>query len=644
MKTEELTAGGIRKIDAVNTIEKLKKEILLSLQYIFNDEDIANFKDAIMKYNDKNVLLFVDNLETLLRDNPQEFCELIDELPPCYRVIVSSRIPVDAAISYPLNQMTDIDAAILARNYARRRSIQYLQDKDFQYISNKLQNNPLAIRLCIDTLLSSGKKLNELLNDVSGDIAEYSYKNLIESISENSVEILELLFLQKSLTREEIAELLGKNIDDIATSIAQLRKTSLLLSSQLDSEEIYYINEGIRNFLMLSERNLKIREQIYNKLRKNQAILNEINNRRKETHKNNMWFIPGNLPKELQKIIFSISKQSRKKDNFAEIKKLFNLLTVNEHMYEKYDIYWRMKAHLLSKLKDIYQAEECINKALSMDEESFINNYQLVKFYFYSRQDYVASEYLLKKIIEKLDSYELDNYLIREVYSYFYLSELYQNKYDTIIEQTKDWKDRPIIRGVLGSIRARALKRIAEQKNGIEKFNLLYRAIRIITDTINQDGELKMTKSTISEIVEHLNSITNNKYISLLTEKQKNAFDLFLDRFDTSLKTDNISSKNNTCENIISNFLFENTINQKITEGYINTFIYKIPDVRWGYTQYIFSKDENDNEYFIHFDNCKDIEWDDWKKLKIGDEVVVKAHKILNPQNKARPIEDAIFF
>lgn len=97
-----------------------------------------------------------------------------------YRVIVSSRIPVDAAISYPLNQMTDIDAAILARNYARRRSIQYLQDKDFQYISNKLQNNPLAIRLCIDTLLSSGKKLNELLNDVSGDIAEYSYKNLIE--------------------------------------------------------------------------------------------------------------------------------------------------------------------------------------------------------------------------------------------------------------------------------------------------------------------------------------------------------------------------------------------------------------------------------------------------------------------------------
>ena len=644
MKTEELTINGIKMIDAVNTIEKLKCKLLATIQNIFQDENIITLDDAINKYNNKNILLFIDNLETLLRDNPSNFNDFVNSLPANYRVIVSSRIPVDAAISYPLNQMNDQDASLLARNYARRKSITNLSEDNILSIVKNLQNNPLAIRLFIDSISASGKNFNEILKDVSGDIAEFSYKNLIESLTEISVEILELLFLQKSLTREEINELIGLDIDDIALGISQLRRTSLLVSSQLDGDEKYDINEGIRSFLTLSQRNISIRENLLKKLRKNKAILNEIETRRRNNlNKNNMWFIPNDIPKDLQKIIYTISKETKKDNNLQEIKKLYSKLINNEKRYENFDIYWRVKAHILSKLRAIQEAEECLSKAIELNEDSFINNYELAKFYFYSEQDYVASEYLFKKIIENINKFELDNYLTREVYSLYYLSLLYQGKNKEIVENTKTWKEQQTIRGVLGSIRARALKRISENETIKEKFDLLYRAIKIILDTINQDGELKMTKSTINELVTELNFIAdNNKLLSQLTDKQKLLFDSFLNRYD-SINGNYIYNRFLSPANDSYSSSLQGKIEQKISEGYKPAYIYKIPTTKWGYTQYIFARSENGQEYFIHVDNCSNIEWEDWKKLKINDEVFVKPEKDIHNTNKAIPVEDAYF-
>ena len=47
MKTEELTINGIKMIDAVNTIEKLKCKLLATIQNIFQDENIITLDDAI---------------------------------------------------------------------------------------------------------------------------------------------------------------------------------------------------------------------------------------------------------------------------------------------------------------------------------------------------------------------------------------------------------------------------------------------------------------------------------------------------------------------------------------------------------------------------------------------------------------------
>src|ERR1035441_5692351 len=45
----------------------------------------------------RRVLLCIDNLETLLRDHPQEFEDFVQALPHEWRVIVTSRVSVNGA-------------------------------------------------------------------------------------------------------------------------------------------------------------------------------------------------------------------------------------------------------------------------------------------------------------------------------------------------------------------------------------------------------------------------------------------------------------------------------------------------------------------------------------------------------------------
>lgn len=643
MKTEELTPQGIKTIDAVDTIERLKEKITESMQEIFKDEEVSCLDDAINKYKDKNILFFIDNLETLLRDNPLDFSEFVNLLPPTFRVIVSSRIPVDAAASYPLGKMDTADAELLARSYARRKSVASINESDIPKIASKLSNNPLAIRLFVDSVNASGKKMDEILSDVSGDIAEFSYKNLIEALQPRTIEVLELLFLQKSLTREEIVELTESGVDEIAFAISQLRKTSLLVSSQLDGCEKYDINEGVRSFLTFSQKNMHIREQLLRKIQKNKTILNEIENRRLNLNKNNNWFIPTDLPSELQKIIFNCGKVLKKRNRIQEVKKQYAALTMNEKRYEKYDIYWRTKACFLSIFKDIQTALECYSKAIELNDASFINIYELAKFYFYSLQDYKTSEYFFKKIIDKIENYDLDTYLVREVYSYYFSSMLYQGKNEEILEKTKKWNDTPTVRGVMGAIRAKAYKRISEKQPPVDKFQTLYRAIKIITDAVDNDDELKITKSTIKELVEELNFIADNcKQLAELSEKQKLLFDGFLERFDTNIAfgNANIPKRLSTA---VARQTKQDEIDLKISQGYVYTEIYKIPEVKWGHSQYLFSKDNANNEYFIHIDNCAEIDWDDWKKLKIGYIALVKPQQQFEPKGMALPVDDVCF-
>ena len=75
MKTEKLTVEGIKKLPTIDTLEGLKHKITENLNNLFDDN--LSYETILTTYDNKRILLFIDNLETLLRDNQEDFCTLL---------------------------------------------------------------------------------------------------------------------------------------------------------------------------------------------------------------------------------------------------------------------------------------------------------------------------------------------------------------------------------------------------------------------------------------------------------------------------------------------------------------------------------------------------------------------------------------
>jgi len=52
----------------IETLEQIKEAIKDEINLLFNEE-FDLYEDTVIRYKDKNILLFIDNLETLLRDS-----------------------------------------------------------------------------------------------------------------------------------------------------------------------------------------------------------------------------------------------------------------------------------------------------------------------------------------------------------------------------------------------------------------------------------------------------------------------------------------------------------------------------------------------------------------------------------------------
>jgi len=97
MKMARLTPDGVVPQETSSeTIEDLKQNILTYINEIF-DENYETFPEAIEAHKEDKVLLCIDNLETLLRDNEAKFEELNYALPPAWKVLVTSRIAISNA-------------------------------------------------------------------------------------------------------------------------------------------------------------------------------------------------------------------------------------------------------------------------------------------------------------------------------------------------------------------------------------------------------------------------------------------------------------------------------------------------------------------------------------------------------------------
>jgi hypothetical protein len=260
MKVEHLTIEGVKKVSASETIAELKSEIVLAAEETY-EVPFEDFEECIDYLQDQRVLICIDNLETLLREDPSAFDSLNLQFPVNWRVVVTTRTSINANQIIQLEPLKSKPSEHLIRSYLSKKGSSKIPAGDISAIAKQCYYNPLAIRLTLDRIIT-GESLVRAIEVSKSDIAEFSFRNLIESLSEISIKVLESLFVCGASSRAFLCDLLSIGQDEIADSLYQLLRTSLLHRKSGDGVEKVELSASVKDLLLVNKKSFPIREQI----------------------------------------------------------------------------------------------------------------------------------------------------------------------------------------------------------------------------------------------------------------------------------------------------------------------------------------------------------------------------------------------
>lgn len=649
MKTEKLTKDGIEKLIATETIEEIKHNIIKTTNNIFN-ESFTDIKSIFQAYSNKKVLLFIDNLETLIRDNQEEFNEFNMLLPRDWRLLVTSRISISSACVIPLKKLNKKSAHQLAKIYTKKQGFELLGEEEYLNILEACHYNPLAIRLSLDLYLS-GHALPSSINQSNNMIAEFSFKNLVENLSENSIMILEALFTESNLDRIALCELLKLTIDDIVEGINELSKTSLISRRTENDLEFFNLSSSIRELLISSPRNIEIRKNIQKQLMKAKEITKELERSQFQNGIDELdtRFIPTDINKTLIVLLQEFnSVMSSKKFDFNLATEFYPKFKQYEELFNNEYMYHRTIGRLLEALGKVPDAIDAHKMAISLKPDDNLSKFLLAKIYFYLQKEYLLSENIYLKIMSSIKLGQNIRFA-KTILNGYFLSLLYQHKYEVVLEKTTNWEDSShiILKGILGTYRASAWKRKIESLHytqTIEYMEAIENAIKIYNDLFNLVGyidiacrqalklfdEIERTvgrsdypderkRIWLDFIGTHIINISSN-----FGDKDENYFKDLVSKL--SLEAIENNQFRDDKWNQYTNKKFSNLISEEhaIENGFIIVNIKNIPKVdEHKYSKYIFGTD-GINDYFIHFDYFYSKCWNDWIELSINTKLAVK--------------------
>ena len=268
-KQERLTASGIEILSAPASLADLEQVLCQEASEIFGDE-FTEFGEMKHTLGSKRILLCLDNLESLLMDSPVAFNSFYEDLPEDWKVVVTSRIPVDSAKNIPLDVLDKPGAVALARAYLLSKGTQNVEQELLEKLSVGCNFNPLAIRLAIELYLS-GVDLSSALQKTEKEVLSFSFKNLLEQLSAQENNILEAVFVLERPTRLQRGEVLSASDEDVASAISRLSKMSLVVRQESGSAETFTLGSSIRDLLRAYPRSLNVRKDVIDWLKKNRS-------------------------------------------------------------------------------------------------------------------------------------------------------------------------------------------------------------------------------------------------------------------------------------------------------------------------------------------------------------------------------------
>ena len=654
LKNERLTTDGIQKIEAINGLGQIKEALLNDLQKIYTDVEFDSFEEACERLENQKVLLCIDNLETLLVKSQSEFINFNQLLPLTWRVLVTSRISIDSAITVPLEPLVKRHAENLSRSYFKKRGINNFEHSQIEKIAKSSNNNPLAIRLTIDAYLKGGD-IPTSIEKTQKDIALFSYKNFIELLTDESVSILEAIYVTGSTSKNDLTNLLGFSNESISESINELSKTTLIIRTINEiGSDTYRLSESIRDLLLINPKNIEIRQKISEKVRQRKVKILE---QAQVSEKLNISrfderYIESGTNENIHELILDLNKFLRKpfsKRNHKELVKLKQRFS-DSFTYNPNDPQLTFHySRVLKNLRDKTSELTFLEKALSVKPDDARIKFAIGLNQFYSSEYEKAS-----KIFQELISYgysdpeKTDERFSFSMVKLFFQSLLHLGDFDNIFKLTENWEKEKYWSILFGTYRASSLKRSIELETKNHKIieETFTAAINIYSKIFSEKEYSAVACVEANKLIEQLDfKFHQVKSITITFKKQALDF-ISTHFFEIVQRLKNVDLESYETQKLLRNFynldIEDNPIRnvkwysptRKIIydrehieelkrEGYTIVEVYYIPQIQDGASSYLFARGKDKQEYYLQVSNFNGG-WNRWGYITLNSKLAIQ--------------------
>lgn len=255
LKTKVLNNGEFVNIkNAINNTLDMYKEISSSL-IGGNEENVDEIIKNIIEYMENfNILLALDNLETI---NSEMIRDFLKKIPKGSKVVITSRIGIgEFEYRERLEGLGKNERVYYLKRLAKiykLMDILRLDDLTLdQKICLKLHSNPLAIKWFIINLLK-GEPMESILNHTE-ILTDYCMSNVYEKLSQDAKTVLEVLLIaNKKCSDAELDYLLGLDSIMHRKALNELVSTNMVkMESETNNNEVktlFYISDFAREYL-----------------------------------------------------------------------------------------------------------------------------------------------------------------------------------------------------------------------------------------------------------------------------------------------------------------------------------------------------------------------------------------------------------
>lgn len=637
-KQERLTASGVQILTAPASLEEMKNYLCEDASDIFG-EDFSDFEKFKEKLRKKRLLLCLDNLETLLRDSPSTFNAFYEDLPEDWKVVVTSRIPVDSAKNVPLGVLDRPGAIALARAYLNSKGQQIADGELLERIATGCNFNPLALRITID-LYVSGAEISTALQKSEQDVLAFSFTSLLDQLSELENGVLEAVFALDAPNRSEICGALECNVDEAAEAISKLLKTSLLTRFETENSEVYSLGSSIRDLLRSHPRNLAIRSKAAEWLMQSKATAESALKFQLERKISpvDLNYIPANTSASLIAISKKIKAAVKREDRAALVEIEGDL---RHRLFAESDSSFlcRLYARTTFELDDHATAISQFQRARALDPSDPAPIFGLALAY----QRHNNNELCLvtKDLIDMgWGSIEkAGEHYANRIWGLFLLSANIKEEYKVVFDATTDWEKNLESLPSLAIARASAYRRQADQEFRLDESdarrigNLLAKAAKLMLKTLISVGFQKWLISELRKLIHEIRFYeTRLKNFSEFEKENKSSI-LNLLKFCYCDEANRKGIDSQEVSQLIPMFDEFAPINRDLEQSdskardffQKNGFIFgKIKRGMRNGASFVFVQDDAGTDYFVHMDVFDHGDWQKQWQLAPGVELALK--------------------